>query len=170
MRLMSLKIESLRDLFVQELRDLYNAENQLVKALPRMEKAAFSNDLKESFSEHLKQTQGHVSRLEQIFNHLGESPKSETCEAMEGLISEGEDYVKADTEEHIRDAALIAAAQKIEHYEIAGYGTARTLATCLADTTSANLLQETLNEEAKADKHLTEIAESHINTQAANVH
>jgi len=167
---MSLKFHSLRDLLLQELRDLYSAENQLIKALPKMQDAAFSPDLKESFAHHLKETRGHVSRLEQIFTNLGEKPKSETCEAMEGLISEGEDYVKADTEEHIRDAALIAAAQKIEHYEIAGYGTARTLASCLEDTTSAQLLQETLNEEAKADKHLTEIAEAHINTQAAHVH
>jgi len=167
---MSLKFHSLRDLFVQELRDLYSAEQQLVKALPKMQDAAFSTDLKESFAQHLMETQSHVSRLEQVFNNLGEQPKGETCEAMEGLISEGEDYVKADTEEHIRDAALIGAAQKIEHYEIAGYGTARTLATCLADTTSASLLQQTLDEEAKTDKHLTELAEAHINTQAAAVH
>jgi len=167
---MSLKFESLRDLLIQELRDLYSAENQLIKALPKMQDAAFSTDLKESFANHLLETRGHVSRLEQIFNNLGEKPKSETCDAMEGLISEGEDYIKADTEEHIRDAALIGAAQKIEHYEIASYGTARTLATCLEDMTSASLLQETLNEEAKTDKLLTELAEAHINTQAANVH
>ncbi len=165
-----MKFESLRDLLLQELRELYSAENQLVKALPKMEQAAFSSDLKEWFGSHLQETRGHVARLERIFQGMGEKPKAETCDAMEGLISDGEIYVKADAEEHIRDAALIAAAQKIEHYEIASYGTARTLARCLEDSTSANLLQETLNEEAKGDKRLTEIAEAHINMQAASVH
>lgn len=167
---MPLKFESLRDLFVQELRELYSAENQLLKALPDMEARAYSEDLKQSFSRHMGETQGHVSRLEQVFSRLGEKPKEESCEAMEGLISDGDAYVKAHAEEHIRDAALIAAAQKIEHYEIASYGTARTLALCLDDPATADLLQETLNEEAQTDKKLTELAEAHINTQAANVH
>lgn len=170
MRLMPLKFESLRDLFLQELRELYSAENQLLKALPKMEQRAFAGDLKESFSRHLKETEGHINRLKQVFVRMGEQPKAESCEAMEGLISDGEAYIKAHAEEHIRDAALIAAAQKIEHYEIASYGTARTLAQCLEDPTAAGLLQETLNEEASTDKKLTELAEAHINMQAAGVH
>lgn len=170
MRLLPLKFESLRDLFLQELRELYSAENQLLKALPKLERLAFAEDLKDCFANHLRETETHIFRLKQVFDHLGEQPKSETCEAMEGLISDAEAYVKAHAEEHVRDAALIAAAQKVEHYEIASYGTLRTLAQCMEDTTSAAILQETLNEEAKADKDLTALAETHINLQAASVH
>jgi ferritin-like metal-binding protein YciE len=167
---MSLKFESLRDLLLQELRELYSAENQLLKAIPQMESRANSQDLKQSFNRHLGETQGHVRRLEQVFERLGEQPKEETCEAMEGLISDGQAYVKANAEEHVRDAALIAAAQRIEHYEIASYGTARTLALCLEDTSCADLLQQTLNEESQTDKKLTELAEAHINMEAAHAH
>lgn len=163
MGLFSPTFETLRDLYLNELRDLYSAETQLLEALPKMADAASSSELKEAFTAHLAETEGHVSRLEEIFEALGEEPNGETCKAMEGLIEEGEDYVKASGDKQVRDAGLIGAAQRVEHYEIAGYGTARTLATRLGESAAADSLQATLDEEEEADLQLTAIAESDVN-------
>jgi len=160
-----MKLESLHDLFVDELKDLYNAENQLTKALPKLAKAAASDELRTAFEKHLKETEHQVERLETIFEQLEASPKGKRCKAMAGLIEEGKEMMEADGEEAVKDAALIAAAQRVEHYEIAGYGTARTFAQLLGFDEAADLLQETLDEEAAADKKLTEIAEK-INVEA----
>ena len=167
MRFTSLKLNSLRDLLLEELRDLHSAETQLVDALPKMAEAASSNELKTAFEHHLEQTRGHVSRLENIFQEIGEKAAGETCEAMKGLIKEGEVLIKAQGPADVRDAGLIGAAQRVEHYEIAGYGTARSFARRLGDQRVASVLQETLNEEAEADKKLTSIAESQVNVSAA---
>lgn len=164
---MTLKLETLRDLFVEELRDLYNAEKQLVDALPKMSKAASAADLKAAFDNHLRQTREHVSRLDSVFSHLGQKPTGETCEAMKGLIKEGENFVDSKGDQDVRDAGLIGAAQRVEHYEMAGYGTARALAQRLGEGSLAGVLQKTLTEEAEANEKLTSIAESHINVSAA---
>src|SRR5689334_25432751 len=126
-----MKLDNLRELYVEELKDLYNAENQLVKALPKMAKAATSIALKQGFEKHLKETKVHVERLETIFDDLGESPKGKKCKAMEGLVEEGAEVIDEDADDDVRDAALIAAAQRVEHYEIAGYGCVRTYAQLL---------------------------------------
>jgi len=126
-----MNLETLKELYVNELRDLYNAENQLIKALPKMAKGASSDDLKEAFEKHLEQTKGHVQRLEQVFQELGGKAKGKTCQAMKGLIEEGSEVLKADGEDSVIDAAIIVAAQKVEHYEIAGYGSVRTFAQLL---------------------------------------
>jgi ferritin-like metal-binding protein YciE len=168
MGLFSPTFETLRDLYLNELRDLYSAETQLLEALPKMADAASSSELKEAFTAHLTETEGHVSRLEEIFEALGEEPSGETCKAMEGLIEEGEDYVKASGDKQVRDAGLIGAAQRVEHYEIAGYGTARTLATRLGESETADSLQATLEEEEEADRKLTAIAESDVNPAASH--
>jgi ferritin-like metal-binding protein YciE len=160
-----MKLASLRDLMVEELKDLYNAEQQLVKALPKMAKAASSPDLRKAFEKHLKETQTHVDRLEEVFESLDLAPKGKTCKAMKGLIEEGSELMKEDAEEDVMDAGLIAAAQRVEHYEIAGYGCVRTYAQLLGETKAASLLQKTLDEEGAADKKLTEIAET-INVDA----
>lgn len=160
-----MKLESLRDLFVDELKDLYSAENQLLKALPKMAKAASSSELQAAFEEHLEVTQGQVQRLEKVFKKLGVSPKGKKCKAMEGLIEEGKELLEEDAEPAVLDAALIAAAQKVEHYEIAGYGTVRTYARMLGHEDAASLLQQTLDEEGEADKKLTELSEA-INVEA----
>ena len=167
MRFTALKLDSLRDLMVEELRDLYSAETQLLDALPKMAEAASSNQLKSAFSDHLEETRQHVSRLERIFQQIGEKSSGETCEAMKGLIKEGQILVKAEGEADVRDAGLIGAAQRVEHYEIAGYGTARSLARRLGESQIAETLQQTLNEEAEADKKLTSIAESQVNVAAS---
>jgi ferritin-like metal-binding protein YciE len=168
MRFTSLKLDSLRDLLIEELRDLYSAETQLVEALPKMAEAASSQELRSAFEHHLEQTREHVSRLKDIFEEIGEKSSGETCEAMKGLIKEGEILVKAEGDPDVRDAGLIGAAQRVEHYEIAGYGTARSLAQRLGDRQVAGTLQLTLNEEAEADKKLTSIAESQVNVSAAS--
>lgn len=170
MKLLSLKINSLTDVFIQELRDIYSAENQLVDALPKMADAASTNELKMGFEQHLNQTKGHVARLERIFEGLGLDPSGETCEAMEGLVSEGKDYISAEGEPAARDAGLIALAQKVEHYEIAAYGTLRSLAKHLNKATAQEMLQQTLDEEAATDKKLTGIAEKLVNASAAMHH
>ena len=162
-----MKLESLRELLVDELKDLYSAENQLVKALPKMAKAAASPELKAAFEEHLEETKGQVERLVTIFEQLEGSPKGKKCKAMEGLVEEGSEFIDADGEDSVKDAALICAAQKVEHYEIASYGCARTFATLLGLDEVAELLQETLDEEGNADKKLTELAETVINVEAA---
>lgn len=159
-------MERLRELLVLELRDLYSAEKQLVAALPKMARAASSMELKEAFEKHLGQTEEHVSRLEQVFEALGLSARAKKCEAMAGLIDEGSQFIKdKESDQAVRDAALIGAAQKVEHYEIASYGTVRTWAQLLGEKSAAKLLQQTLDEEAATDETLTGIAEQ-INLQA----
>ena len=158
-------MESLRDLYIEELKDLYSAENQIIKALPKMIKAATSPDLKAGFEEHLEQTRGQVDRLEKIFKQLDESPKGKKCKGMEGLLEEGKELMEEDAEPEVLDAGLIAAAQHVEHYEIAGYGCVRTYAELLGDKTAVKLLQETLDEEKDTDQKLTMIAKS-INVEA----
>ena len=162
----SLEFNSLEDLFIEQIEDLYDAEQRIVQALPKMADAAHSPDLRSAFQTHLRETEGQVVRLERIFQKLGRSPERETCAAMKGLISEGEQMVGAKGDPSIKDAALIAAAQRIEHYEIAAYGTARTFARQLGREAIANELQETLDEEGNADKILTELAEALINVKA----
>ena len=157
--------EGLKELYVDELKDLYSAETQLVKALPKMAKAASSDELRQGFEEHLEQTKEHVARLEQIFEALDESPKGKKCMGMEGLIKEGAEAMGEDFEDAVMDSALIGAAQRVEHYEIAAYGTAREFANLLGETEHASLLEETLNEEKETDEKLTELAKE-INSQA----
>jgi ferritin-like metal-binding protein YciE len=163
-----MKLASLQDLYVEELRDLYSAENQITKALPKMAKAATAPKLKAAFEEHLEQTKGHVDRLETIFKKLGKPPTGKTCAAMKGLIEEGSELLeqkdKADPE--VLDAGLIAAAQRVEHYEMAGYGTVRTFARQLGEDEAADLLQKTLDEEGETDKKLTALAEKAVNAKA----
>jgi len=163
----STEFNSLDDLFVNQLADLYDAEKRLTDALPKMAEAANSPSLQKAFLDHLQQTRNHVTRLEQIFQGLGQTPETETCQAMKGLISEGEEMIKAKGDASVKDAALIAAAQRVEHYEMAGYGTARTFALRLGHQQAAELLQSTLEEEGAADKLLTQIAEQQVNTRAA---
>jgi ferritin-like metal-binding protein YciE len=157
--------EGLKELYVDELKDLYNAENQLVKALPKMARAASSAELRAGFEEHLEQTKGHVQRLERIFKMLEESPKGKKCRGMEGLVEEGSELMKEDFEDALLDAALIGAAQRVEHYEIAAYGTVRAFAQELGESEHASLLEETLEEEKETDEKLTELAKQ-INPQA----
>src|SRR5438045_9464318 len=140
-------MDSLKDLYIEELKDLYNAENQLLKALPRMAKKAASADFKAAFEEHLGQTEGQVNRLEKIFKKLGEKPTGKTCKAMKGLVEEGKEIIEEDGEESVLDAAVIGAAQKGEHYEIASYGTARTIASWPGEEDAGAALQKTLEEE-----------------------
>jgi ferritin-like metal-binding protein YciE len=161
-----MKLNLLRKLYVDELKDLYSAENQLIKALPKMAKATDSEELRTAFEEHLKQTQEHASRLEKIFAALEESPKGKKCKGMEGLIEEGSEMIEEGLEPAELDAGLIAAAQRVEHYEIAGYGCVRTYANLLGETSAVSLLEKTLAEEKAADEKLTEISEQ-INAIAA---
>ena len=161
-----MSLDSLHDLYVSELKDLYNAEIQLIKALPRMAKAATAPELRAAFNEHLEVTRGQVARLEKIFKNLGTGPKGKRCAAMEGLIEEGKEVIARGGEPAVIDAALIAAAQRVEHYEMAGYGCVRTFANLLGYADAAALLQETLDEEGAADKKLTQLAESLINAEA----
>ena len=161
-------IATLHDLYVEELKDLYNAEHQILKALPKMAKAASHEELSQAFKDHLAETKTQVERLEKIFKALGVSPKGKKCKAMEGLLEEGQDVMAEDAEPAVLDAALIASAQRVEHYEMAGYGCVRTFARLLGYDEAADLLQETLDEEGTADKHLTELAESVINAQAVS--
>ncbi|HZL89656.1 MAG TPA: ferritin-like domain-containing protein [Pirellulaceae bacterium] len=161
-----MKMKTLEDLFVHELKDLYSAEKQLVKALPKMAKAATHQELRQAFEAHLKQTEQHVERLDEIFSQLQLSARGAKCKAMEGLITEGKEILAEDMEDDVRDAALICAAQRVEHYEMAGYGCARTFARDLGHHAAAELLQQTLEEEAAADEKLTEIAVGRINAEA----
>ena len=160
-----MEMESLRELFVEELKDLYSAENQIIKALPKMVKSATSNELKKGFEQHLAQTRGQVERLEKIFKELDESPKGKKCKGMEGLLEEGNELMEEDAEPEVLDAGLIAAAQHVEHYEIAGYGCVRTYADLLGFNNAAKLLQQTLDEEKQTDEKLTDLAKS-INVKA----
>jgi ferritin-like metal-binding protein YciE len=153
------KITNLREAYIEQLRDLYSAETQLTKALPKMAKAATTPDLKQGFEEHLEQTKGHVNRLEQIFEKLDEKPTGKKCKAMEGLVKEGAETISEDAEDAVHDAMLIAAAQRVEHYEIAGYGTVVKWAELLGEDEAQKLLEETLQEEKDTDEKLTEAAE-----------
>ncbi len=151
------KMQTLDDMYMDLLKDLYSAEKQLVKALPKMAKNANASDLQDAFQEHLKQTEGHVDRIERIFSDMGGSPRGKKCVGMEGLVEEGSEVMKEDAEPEVRDAGLIAAAQKVEHYEIASYGTARTWANRLGYHDAAQMLQQTLDEESVANEKLTRI-------------
>ena len=159
--------QDLKQLYIDELKDLYNAENQLVKALPKMAKAANSEELRNGFEEHLEQTKGHVQRLEQIFEMLDENPKGKTCKGMQGLIEEGSEIIKEDFEDSVKDAGLIGAAQRVEHYEIAAYGTAKAFAQKLDEAEHVELLEQTLQEEKETDEKLTQLS-AEINSQAAS--
>lgn len=160
-----MKLATLQDLYVEELRDIYSAENQLLKALPKMAKTASCEKLKSAFQDHLAQTQTHVERLETIFKSLDESPKGKKCKGMEGLIAEGTEMIEEDADPDVKDAGLISAAQRAEHYEMAAYGCVRTYAKLLGDNSAAKLLQTTLDEEGDTDKKLTMLSE-HINIDA----
>ena len=160
------KIATLEDLYTDMLKDLYSAEKQLVKALPKMAKAAQSPDLQTAFQNHLKQTEGHVDRIERIFSDMDGSPRGKKCAAMEGLVEEGSELLQEDIDPNVLDAGLIAAAQKVEHYEIASYGTVRAWAERLGKNRAAQLLQQTLDEESAANEKLTQIAESQANVEA----
>ena len=161
-----MQMNSLRELYVEELKDLYSAETQILKALPKMIKAASNRDLQRAFTQHERQTQQHVKRLERIFKLLDESSRGKKCKGMEGLLEEGQELIKERPEPEVLDAGLIAAAQRVEHYEIAGYGTVRTYARQLGEEEQATLLQQTLDEEGETDKLLSSLAESSINLEA----
>ncbi len=163
-----MKLNTLEDLFHHELKDLHSAESQLVKALPKMAKAATNPELKVGFEEHLEQTKIHVERLNQIGEDLGKKLTGHKCKAMEGLVAEGADLIGEEAEESVRDAGLIGAAQRVEHYEIAGYGTARALATRLGYDDIAETLGLTLQDEKDTDEKLTDLAESEVNADAAS--
>jgi ferritin-like metal-binding protein YciE len=162
-----MKLMSLEELLTDELKDLYSAENQIMKALPKMAKATESNDLRKAFEHHLEQTRNQVRRIEQICNELSIKPGGKKCVGMEGLIEEGKEILQANTEPDTLDAALIGAAQKVEHYEISAYGTARAHARQLGFMKAADLLGETLAEEEQTDEKLTMLAENMVNVQAA---
>lgn len=161
-----MELETLQDLYVEELKDLYSAERQLIKAIPKMIKATKHRQLKVAFQDHLKKTEEHARRLERVCEELGVSPRGKKCEGMEGLIKEGQSLIQEKPEPDVLDAGLIAAAQHVEHYEMAGYGCVRTYARTLGFDTQADLLQRTLDEEGEADHLLTELAESSINIEA----
>ncbi len=152
-------VDSMERLFVNELKDLYSAETQITKALPKMAKAAASSDLRAAFEHHMRETEGHIQRLEQIFEMLDESPKGKTCDGMKGILDEGEKSMKEAKDGPLRDEAMIAGAQRVEHYEMAAYGTLRTYAEQLGKQQIAQILEKTLYEEKAADKKLTEVSE-----------
>lgn len=160
-----MEMESLRELFVDELKDLYSAENQILKALPKMIKKASSSELKKGFESHLQQTKVHVERLDKIFRQLDKSPKGKKCKGMEGVIADGKEWMEEDAEPEVMDAGLIGAAQHVEHYEMAGYGCVRTYAELLGLDDLAKILQKTLDEEKETDEKLTTLAQK-INVAA----
>jgi ferritin-like metal-binding protein YciE len=164
-----MSLDSLEKLFVDELKDIYNAEKQITKALPKMAKAAESPELQQAFTKHLKETEGHIERLERIFQELGQAARGKHCKGMEGLIEEGKEKLEEEGEGAVIDAALIAAAQKVEHYEMAAYGCLRTYAQLLGHQQAAKLLEQTLAEEEATDKKLTELGEGGINDAAVAV-
>ncbi len=162
-----MEMQDLQMLMVEELKDLYHAEGQILKAMPKMVKKASDDELKRAFEQHMKETAGQIERLEQVFEALGEKAKGKKCHAMQGLLEEAKEIMGEDMEDDVMDAALIAAAQKVEHYEIASYGTVRAWAQILGNKQVAKLLQQTLDEEGKTDKLLTQLAEKNINVEAA---
>jgi ferritin-like metal-binding protein YciE len=161
-----MEMNHLQDLLLHDLKDLYNAESQILKALPRMAKKASAPELKQAFEAHTEETRNQIEKLEQVFQLLGEKAKGKTCHAMKGIIEEGKEVMAEDADPDVKDAALIGAAQKVEHYEIAGYGTVRTYAEMLGNKQAARLLQQILDEEGKTDKKLTQLAENLINVEA----
>jgi ferritin-like metal-binding protein YciE len=161
-----MKLNTLKDLYAHELKDLYSAEKQIAKALPKMIKSATDQRLGAGFKEHLEQTKGHLERLEKILSSQSQSTRGPKCKGMEGLLAEGAEMIEEEADDEVRDAGLIAAAQRVEHYEIAGYGTARTYASLVGDKQGEKLLQKTLDEEAETDKKLTALATSSINIAA----
>lgn len=163
---MAKKLKTLEDLLLMEIQDLYDAEHRILKALPKLAKKASHSELSAAFEEHLEQTQSHVVRLENVFKILGEKPKRKTCEGIKGLLKEGDEALEEPMENDVRDAAMIGAAQRVEHYEMAGYGCAKTFASRLGYDDAADLLQQTLDEEAETDQKLTGIAESAVNEDA----
>ena len=167
MGLFSESLATFDDLFTHQLSDVYDAENQLLDALPKMSAAAGSGDLKAAFNAHLEETKVHAQRLEQVFDMLGKSRERQTCPAMRGLIKEGSESINASGSPMVKDAALIASAQRVEHYEMAAYGTLRALARTIGREDVATIFQTTLDEEGRADKKLTALAEGHINADAA---
>jgi ferritin-like metal-binding protein YciE len=162
----TMTMDTLQELYLEQLQDMYDAEKQLVKALPKMGKTATNEELKAAFEQHLEQTEEQVSRLERVFEELGEKPKGKKCRAMQGLIEEAKEMMEEDATDDVRDAALICAAQKVEHYEIATYGCLRTYAEMLGFDDQADLLQESLDEEKDTDENLTELAVTCINLEA----
>jgi ferritin-like metal-binding protein YciE len=162
----NMSLDTLEKLYISELRDLYSAENQLLKALPKMAKGASSPELKDAFEKHLEQTKGHVERLEELFEQRDESPKGKPCKAMKGLIEEGSEILKEEGEDSVLDAGMIVAAQKVEHYEIASYGSVRTFANLLGKDDEAELLQATLDEERETNEILNQLAETVVNPEA----
>lgn len=160
-----MELENLQDLYIHELKDLYSAENQLIKALPKMAKASTNSELADGFNTHLEETREHAARLERVLKSHDETTSGPKCKGMEGVIAEGAEMIEEDAEDEVRDAGLIAAGQRAEHYEMAGYGTARTYAKLLGDTEGEQLLQQTLDEEAATDEKLTQLAQS-INVDA----
>jgi ferritin-like metal-binding protein YciE len=161
-----MEIDSLQKLYVDELKDLYSAEKQILQALPRMAKKTSNPQLRQAFEEHVEVTRKQVERLDKIFERLERSPRGKKCKGMEGLLEEGKEMMEEDMAPDVRDAALISAAQRVEHYEIAGYGTVRTYARLLGEEEDARLLQQTLDEEGETDKKLTQLAETSINVEA----
>ncbi|HEY5793013.1 MAG TPA: ferritin-like domain-containing protein [Chthoniobacterales bacterium] len=161
-----MKLQTLKDLYIYELKDLYSAEKQIIRALPKMAKAAANEKVAGDFNEHLEQTKTHVNRLEDILSSLHQSTRGPKCKGMEGVLEEGAEMIEEEADDEVRDAGLIASAQRVEHYEIAGYGTARTYAQLIGDHKGAKLLQTTLNEEEETDRKLTALAESSINVAA----
>jgi ferritin-like metal-binding protein YciE len=162
-----MKLETLRDLLIEQLQDIYDAEHQITKALPKMVKAAHSRQLKDGFNTHLDETKQHITRLEQVFQMLDQQPKRKHCHGMEGLLKEGDEMIKEDADADVKDAGLITAAQRVEHYEIAGYGTAMAYAKQIGQTQMINLLKQTLDEEKATDEKLSQLAESNINVRAS---
>jgi ferritin-like metal-binding protein YciE len=162
-----MNVETLEDLFLDELKDLYSAEKQITKALPKMVKAASASDLSAAFQHHLEETKGHVERLEQIFEMLGKRGTGKTCEGMKGVLEEGSEAISDIEKGPVRDAGLIAAAQRVEHYEMAGYGTVRSMAKLLGKQEMVSLLEQTLEEEKAADEKLTQISRT-VNQKAQN--
>jgi len=161
-----MKMQSLQDLLLDHLKDIYDAEHQIVEALPKMAQAASSSQVKKAFEEHLRQTEGQIQRLERVFEMMGKKAARKTCKGMKGVIQEGQEALEHDATPEVKDAGLIAAAQKVEHYEMAAYGTARTYSQLLEYHDAAQLLQETLDEEELTDKKLSQIA-SKVNLEAA---
>jgi ferritin-like metal-binding protein YciE len=162
-----MELQTLEDLYIHELKDLYSAEKQLIRALPKLAKSAKNDQLSAGFQEHLEQTKEHAARLEEILKNRKQSTRGPKCKGMEGLIAEGAEMIEEEGDPEVKDAGLIAAAQRVEHYEIAGYGTARTYAEILGDKNDAKLLQTTLDEEEETDRKLTKLAKSSINVAAA---
>ena len=162
-----MELETLKDLYIHELKDLYSAEQQLIKALPKMAKAATNKELAAGFQEHLEQTRGHAQRLEQILSGHKQVARGPKCKGMEGIVAEGAEMIEEEADDEVKDAGLISAAQRVEHYEMAGYGTARTYAEIIGDKEGANLLQTTLEEERATDQKLTKLAKSAVNVAAA---